>query len=110
MRWPHWILKLKESLLPPRRVIIVEGDTPPLKLPRRNLVLAREGNEDWAVAFHCPCGCGKRLELLLLKEARPSWSIMIDQKDIPTLHPSVWLQNDCKSHFWLRNGKVIWVN
>ena len=60
MRWPYWILKLKEALLPPRRVIIVEGDTPPMKLPRRNLVLAREGSEDWAVAFHCPYYCSKK--------------------------------------------------
>lgn len=109
MRWPRWILELKEFLMPPRRVIIIEGDTPPLKLPRRNIVLAREGDEDWAVAFRCPCGCGKRLELLLIKEAKPNWSIMIDQNNIPTLHPSVWLRNDCKSHFWLRKGKIKWV-
>ncbi|CQJ03924.1 DUF6527 family protein [Yersinia sp. 2544 StPb PI] len=109
MNRPRWFLKLKEFLMPARRVIIIEGDTPPLKLPLRNLVIAREDNEDWAVAFRCPCGCGKRLELLLIKEAKPNWSINVDQRNIPTLTPSVWLQKDCKSHFWLRNGKIIWV-
>lgn len=109
MKWPKWFLKLRENLLPARRLIVIEADSPPLKLPRRNLVLAREDDEDWAVAFRCPCGCGKRLELMLLEEVFPKWSISIDVEDRPTLHPSVWLKKGCKSHFWLRKGKVIWV-
>ena len=109
MRWAHWFLKLKEKLLPARRVVIVEADTPPTNLPWRNLILAREDDEDWAVAFYCPCGCGKRVELLLIREAKPSWSIQIDEAGKPSLHPSVWLTVGCKSHFWLRNGKVVWV-
>lgn len=109
MKWPRWIIKQVERFLPARRITIVEADTPPPKLPRRNLVLAREDNEDWAVAFRCPCGCGKRLELLLIEEAKPNWSINISKEGKPTLHPSVWLKGGCKSHFWLRNGKIIWV-
>ena len=109
MKWTHWILKQVDRLLPARRVTIIEADTPPQKLPRRNLVLAREDKEDWAAAFRCPCGCGKRLELLLIEEAKPPWSINISKEGKPALHPSVWLKGGCKSHFWLRNGKVIWV-
>lgn len=109
MKQPRWFLKLKEILLPARRIIIIESDTPPQKLPWRNIVLAREASEDWAVAFYCPCGCGKRLELLLIKEAKPNWAISIDKKDRPTLQPSVWLKRGCKSHFWLRQGRVVWV-
>ena len=109
MKWTNWILIQVDRLLPARRITIVEADTPPQKLPRRNLVLAREDNEDWAVAFRCPCGCGKRLELLLIEEANPNWSINISKEGKPTLHPSVWLKEGCKSHFWLRNGKIIWV-
>ncbi|WP_412768188.1 DUF6527 family protein [Vreelandella titanicae] len=46
---------------------------------------------------------------MLIKEAKPNWSITIGQSDRPTLHPSVWLKGGCKSHFWLREGKVVWV-
>lgn len=109
MKWPRWFLKLKENLLPARSVTVIEADTPPQEMPWRDLVLAREDGEDWAVAFRCPCGCGKRLELLLIDEAKPNWSIMIGKSGKPTLHPSVWLKGGCKSHFWLRDGKVIWV-
>jgi len=27
-------------------------------MPRRDLVLAREDDEDWCVGMRCPCGCG----------------------------------------------------
>lgn len=109
MMWPRWVLRLKEGLLPARRIAVVEADTPPANLPLRNLVLAKEDNEDWAVAFRCPCGCGKRLELLLIKEVTPHWTISVSDEGKPTLYPSIWLKAGCKSHFWLRNGKVIWV-
>lgn len=44
MNWLRWFLKLKESLMRRRRVIVIEGDTPPLKLLKRNLILARKDN------------------------------------------------------------------
>ena len=34
---------------PRRGLEIVEGDSLPARLPRRDLVLAREGDEDWCV-------------------------------------------------------------
>ncbi len=83
MKWSRWFLKLTENVLPARRITVVDADTPPEKLPWRNLVLAREDNEDWAVAFRCPCGCGRRLELLLIKEATPNWSISIGKGESP---------------------------
>jgi hypothetical protein len=96
-----------DKIFPAREIVVVESDTPPANLPWRNIVLAREDNEDWAVGFMCPCGCGKRLELLLVKEAKPSWKLTIEGNK-PTLHPSVWLKFGCKSHFWIKKGKIFW--
>ncbi len=108
MKKPAWLLRLIEFVLPTRRIRIMEGDTSPDRLPLRNIVLAREDGEDWAVGFMCPCGCGKKLELLLVKEASPNWKLTIDASNRPTLHPSVWLKSGCRSHFWVKNGKVVW--
>jgi hypothetical protein len=108
MKFRLLCFKLLDYLWRTRKVTIVEADTPPEKIPKRNLVLAREGGEDWAVAFRCPCGCGKRLELLLVEEAKPRWSLTIDSRGRPTLHPSVWLKSGCHSHFWVRNGEIFW--
>ncbi|UXJ55808.1 DUF6527 family protein [Pseudomonas citronellolis] len=75
----------------------------------RNIVLLRDGGEDWSVGFRCPCGCGKAIELLLIDEARPRWDCVVDSKGLPSLHPSVWLKTGCKSHFWVKSGRIRWV-
>ncbi|KUM52207.1 DUF6527 family protein [Rheinheimera sp. EpRS3] len=105
---PKWVLKLLEFLLPPRKVSVIEDDSPPNRLPMRNLILAREDGEDWAVGFLCPCGCKRKIELMLIDEVKPNWKLTLDERSRPTIHPSVWLKVGCKSHFWLRNGKIIW--
>jgi hypothetical protein len=60
--------------------------------------------------MRCPCGCGQGIELLLVKEAKPRWDISVDPSELPSLKPSVWLQAGCKSHFWLRRGRVEWCD
>lgn len=95
---------------PHRRLRVIEGDSLPPRLPRRDLVLAREDGEDWCVGMRCPCGCGRTIELLLIPEAKPRWDISVDSTGRPTLSPSVWLQRGCRSHFWLRGGRVEWCD
>lgn len=98
-----------DPLLPPRRLIVVEGDSLPKTMPIRSLILAKDGEEDWCIGFKCPCGCGRTIELLVIEEAQPRWDYSLNEKGLPTLHPSVWLKTGCKSHFWLKNGRVFWV-
>ena len=58
--------------------------------------------------MRCPCGCGETIELLVLDGAKPRWDVLIDKKNLPTLHPSVWRQTGCRSHFWVRKGRINW--
>ncbi|WP_310503288.1 DUF6527 family protein [Rhizobium sp. BK176] len=58
--------------------------------------------------MRCPCGCGDTIELLVAAETKPCWDVAIDEKRRPTLHPSVWRQKGCRSHFWIRRGRVHW--
>ena len=101
--------RLKEWASSPRRVLQVEGDALPDALPPRDLVLLSEDGEAWSVAMNCPCGCGQRVELPLIREAKPRWSLKVDDKHRPTLHPSVWLREGCRSHYFVRDGKVKWI-
>lgn len=105
VRFWQWLFPKKEKL---RLVDIIEADTPPELIKGHNLVLARDGGEDWAVAFLCPCGCKERLELALIPEVRPNWTLKMDDEGLPTLRPSVWRKTGCRSHFWVRNGLIIW--
>jgi len=81
--WLRWIVGL----------ISDRGDSLPERLPLRNLVLPREGGEDWCVDLRFPSSCGQRLEMMLLKEVKPRWNITSDKRGRPSLHPSVWLQS-----------------
>jgi hypothetical protein len=109
MSWPVWFLKFLEWLLPRRPLTVVEGDTLPENLPRRGVVLLRDAEEDWCVGMRCPCGCGQKVELPLVLEATPRWKLRVEPDGSPTLVPSVWLQDGCRSHFFLRRGKVEWA-
>ena len=100
--------RLSRFFKPRRKLVVIDGDSLPSDLPRRDVVLAREGGDDWCVGMRCPCGCKRVIELLVFPEAKPSWRVSVNRKGHPTLHPSVWLKDGCKSHFWLRDGIVIW--
>jgi len=109
MRLPKWLLRPIEWMLPARELKIMKGDALPDRLPIRGLLLLHDGDEDWCVGLRCPCGCGQRVELPLIKEAEPHWRLNVEQDGTPTLVPSVWLQEGCCSHFFVRRGKVEWV-
>jgi hypothetical protein len=109
-RKPLWWRRMMAALAPRRSVKIVEGDMLPVRLPRWNLVVARDGDEDWAVGLRCPCGCGQRLEMMLLKEVKPRWDVSVNPHGHVSLHPSVWLREGCRSHFWVRSGKIVWCD
>jgi hypothetical protein len=108
MTFLSYMWRKLDRFLPARKLIIIACDSLPTHLPFRNVVLARDDNEDWCVGMSCPCGCGYKIELLVIKEAKPRWDITIDKNGRPSLLPSVWLQKGCRSHFWLKNGRIIW--
>jgi hypothetical protein len=58
-----------------------------------------------AVAHLCACGCGNKVRTPL---GPTEWSFDA-HPDGPTLYPSIgnW-QLPCQSHYWIREGKVIW--
>ena len=103
-----WLQRLWKRLERPHKLIVIEDDTPPQILRSKHVYLAHEDGTDWAVAMLCPCGCGDRLELMLIPEAKPNWRLLVNNKGMPSLKPSVWREKGCKSHFWLRDGRVVW--
>jgi hypothetical protein len=72
------------------------------------VVVQSGGFTKWA-CFKCPCGCGQKIALSLEKDRRPSWSVVIDWLQRPTVAPSVHQLAGCLSHFWIRRGNVEWA-
>lgn len=104
----RWWRNIWERLYPYRKLLIIESDSLPDDMPKRDIILASENGEDWCVGMRCPCGCGYVIELLVVAEAKPRWSVVVDARGRPTLTPSIWMQKGCRSHFWVREGRVHW--
>lgn len=74
-----------------------------------SLYLVGSNNNFWRCVFHCPCGCGELLELLLLDGASPNWTVELIDDSHVDLSPSIWKIYGCKSHFFVKNNRVVWV-
>jgi hypothetical protein len=91
------------------RVIEINGDQLPTNIRRHCVVHVVDHGSEWSAGLICPCGCGDTIELLLLPSVTPHWTLTLDQLSRPTLMPSIWRTTGCRSHFWVRSGRVVWV-
>jgi len=62
----------------------------------------------WSLFFVCPCGCRSTIELNLIDDIRPRWVFENRCLRGVSIYPSIWLTQDCKSHFSVRSGRVYW--
>jgi hypothetical protein len=87
----------------------VRSEELPDKLKKHKLYAIGEG-VPWLAALQCPCGCGEIVQLSLLENDRPRWRLRKEKDGTATLSPSIWRSKGCKSHFFLRNGLIVWCN
>lgn len=110
MRWLRglwaWITRLVRRKPRPWGTTVV--DEVPEKPRPATVYLVGEGDHLWFVVFVCPCGCGEAVQLNLLPDARPRWSAERHPDGTVSVAPSVWRVAGCRSHFFLRRGRVEW--
>ncbi|MGY4433954.1 hypothetical protein ACVWWO_006431 [Bradyrhizobium sp. F1.13.1] len=94
-------------VVPPYATMSVDAVLPKT-LKRRALYIVQEDGYQEQAAMICPCGCKAILHMNLLPDERPCWRVTRHQDGSATLYPSVWRKKECGSHFWFRNGRVIW--
>ncbi len=76
----------------------------PEKTDKKIYIVGVKNRAKWVV-FKCPDGCGRRVEVNLMKTRYPKWEMTIKKKKV-SLYPSV-IVNGCKTHFWLDNSTVL---
>jgi hypothetical protein len=82
----------------------------PERMDRRTVYLIGEDNAYWAAVFICPCGCKADVWLNLLgHEDRPTWTVEGMNGRKADITPSVWRQTGCRSHFLIKQGRLIWA-
>ena len=64
----------------------------------------------WLAALRCPCGCRNLIQLSLLEDDAPRWRLRMRRRKRPTLSPSILRTSGCKSHFFLRDGRIFWCS
>ncbi|SRR6266542_3225341 len=80
----------------------------PDHLAPRILYIVGEGNDRFCAAMLCPCGCGADLYMSLVVGDDPSWRARAHRDGTASLSPSVARTTGCRSHFVLRQGRVVW--
>jgi len=104
----NWFIKLFSNKQTYKSVRVEEL---PNILSSKTIYVVGEGEHVWFVAMTCPCGCEETLYMNTQKESRPSWDFMVDyNSNLISLYPSVWRKVGCKSHFFLREGSIIWCD
>lgn len=122
MKWPAYLSQSLRRAASSLHQWILAGQTrrrpPPFRYARVDefpeslepsaVYVAGEDAHMWAAAMLCPCGCGDVIELNLLKQVRPCWSVNEHVDGSVSLTPSVWRRKGCRSHFWVRRGRIVW--
>jgi len=100
----QWFLKLLG--LDKRFKTLMVDELPERPRPRTLYVMGNA--QPWSAALLCPCGCESVIHLSLIPTERPSWKVFFAKDGSPTLTPSVCRTNGCGSHFFLREGRILW--
>ena len=103
-----WILSWFVRPIHPLKTLFVE-ELPEFLNPKAIYVIG-EGSHRWFVAMACPCGCHATLEVSLLHEAIPRWTLIEHSNGTISLNPSIWRTVGCRSHFFLQQGKIKWCS
>ncbi|VAW79036.1 hypothetical protein MNBD_GAMMA12-354 [hydrothermal vent metagenome] len=102
-----WLLKpLSQFWEKPYSVKYVEDSIDNPK--KKTLYVIGALDEPWQAELTCPCGCKDKIVLPLNDSTKPHWSLIITANNTPSLSPSVWRSKGCKSHFFLKQGKIDW--
>src|SRR3954466_2103223 len=105
----RWFQALADRWTRRRRLSIIRTDEMPERTSSRHLYVIGERGEDWYAAMVCPCGCGALIDLNLQPPGRPRWRLTTEPDGSPSLAPSIWRQVDCRAHFFVRRGRIVWT-
>jgi Family of unknown function (DUF6527) len=89
-------------------IVFVEGISEVPDDIGKDVYIVRRARRNIWVVFMCPCDKSHRLTVNLSASRKPYWRAKTKQGNF-SLSPSIWLDDDCYSHFWVDNHRVVWV-
>jgi len=89
---------------------VLELQDDPDQITRKTLVLITDGKSYKWLKFRCPCGCGTEVNLPLMKNRKPHWTVFNECEGIISVYPSIDLRlPGCGAHFWIDKNRVKWA-
>lgn len=98
----YWIEKKFGPYRRPFKYKIVEEF--PDKLKKRTVYIERLDGEDYEARFMCPFNCQETIQINLDNDCKPNWWYSVENNI--TIHPSIWMREGCRCHYFLKNGKI----
>lgn len=89
-------------------VVVDSSNDPSSAINAGKLVLVGTAEKPKWLRFRCPCRCGDVIAINLMASHSPRWAVELHADGTLTVFPSVD-STTCKSHFWIRRSKIIWV-
>ena len=83
-------------------------DDVPDNLDPDRVYLVGDASLPWSATLLCPCGCGAIIQLSLVEHDTPSWRAKRHFWGSVSLYPSIWRKRGCRSHFFVRRGRIVW--
>lgn len=87
--------------------LVSDHPLPDAMKPGMLYIVGGRGYQKWAV-FRCPQHEDENIQLSLMPNRRPRWSVTMDFLGRPTIHPSVRQLDGAYAHFWVKAGRVEW--
>lgn len=85
------------------------SDAPELPDRRTAVIVGIPARPKWLL-LSCPCGNAHRIALNLSTSRAPSWTLTGDEQ-LLTISPSIdSISAERRCHFWVRAGRVQWVD
>ncbi len=105
--------RLFEPLFRPfvRDMLVAEAveDQPDTYYPGMVYMVGDEAHP-WSASMLCPCKCGSIISLSRPANVRPRWRASRHFNGSVSLQPSVCRTKGCKSHFFVRHGRIVWAS
>lgn len=102
--WLTWPLRRAPKVYKVRSVTEL-----PDRLQTSILYIVAEDSLPMHASMACPRGkCSDVLNLNLLPDDHPVWTLNVGADGRPSLRPSVWRKPGCDCHFWMRDGRIHW--
>jgi len=89
-------------------IVIDSADDVPIRLPSHGAALVGTSLRPKWLVFDCPCQRDHRTMVNLDIQRRPTWSVLKRRR--LTIMPSIDDYSIDRCHFFIRRGKINWVN